>query len=97
MNVDFFKRLGIVAGAIIAVATIISWISGHAWHLAINPVLDALANERRERVTTDSLLVRRLEGISHDRLDLIDIMLTPPGPGREKKLQAIRLQWRHEE
>jgi hypothetical protein len=94
--VETFKGIGIIAGAVIAVATIVSWVSSHAWQTAINPVLTAIAAEQTSRQSADSLIVLRLKSISEDRLDLVDVMLTPPGKVRDGKLLSIRARWTRE-
>lgn len=93
---SFAKTVAIWAGAVIAVSSIVSGVSSYAWRQAINPVLDAIAEERMSREATDSLIVTRLKSMSEDRLDLIDVMLTPPGRLREGKLLGIRARWSRE-
>ena len=93
---QFIKRVGVATGALIAVASVISWIWSTAFGIAIDPVLDALAAERSSRIHADEQLARQLENLSQDRLDLIDVMLTTQGQARDKKLMTIRARWARE-
>lgn len=89
-GIEFAKKVGIVAGAVIACASIVSW----TWGLATQPLWAEIRNEQRARVQADSMLAVTIRGMQHERLDLIDIMLAPPGPMREKKLTETRARWK---
>ena len=89
----FMRKVGTVATALVASGAIISWISGFAWTLATRPIVESIAEERTARVHSDSLLTERLSTISHDRIELLDIMSTPPGPKRDAKMALVRELW----
>jgi hypothetical protein len=91
MNVDFFKRVGIICGALIAASTIAGGITGFVWQLATAPIVQAITAERVSRTTADSTIVTKLEGIE-GRFRLIGKALTyPPGSmARERALAPLR-------
>jgi hypothetical protein len=91
--VEFCKRVGIVAGAIAGVLVLVNLTAGFAWTVATRPIMDAIAAETQARIGADIELTRRLETISRDRLDLIDVMSTPFGPARDRKLVEVRARW----
>jgi hypothetical protein len=72
--VDFAKKVGIVAGATIAVVTL----SGMAWSAATAPLFGRMADESRVRAMSDSLLVVRLERIEQT-LDDVKATVTREG------------------
>jgi hypothetical protein len=98
-GVEFARKVGIVAAAVIAVGTIASWVSGKAWTLAMAPIVTewklSLGEERHARQIGDSVLVERMRRSERDRLDLIDMILTPQGE-RSAKAAEIRSRWRTE-
>lgn len=61
----FFSKTGVIAGAVIAVGTIVSWLSGKVWVLTVDPVVSewhsSLMEERHARVLADSLLFNRIQ------------------------------------
>lgn len=59
---EWVKRIGVLAGAIIGVATVV----GFVWNKATEPILVALTEESKARVKADSMLVgeiRELRGM----------------------------------
>ena len=60
----FFSKTGVIAGAVIAVGTIVSWVYSKALVLTIQPVVTewtrAITEERHARVLADSTLMNRL-------------------------------------
>ena len=96
-TIDFWKRLGIISGAIAGSATIVFWLSAQAWGIATSPITAAIAAERLARERADDRIVDHLASISRDRLDLVDVMMTAPGKDRDRKLSLIREKWAAEE
>jgi hypothetical protein len=99
--VEFCKKVGVVCVAAIAVGTIVGWIWGQAIAAALAPLDSSLAAERVARVAADEKLAEglvavadRFERLYDERLDLIDIMISPAGPVRERKLAETRARWR---
>ena len=96
-GVEFMKKLGIVAGAIIAVGTIVSWISGKAWVLAMQPIVSEwnqqLSDERHARQFNDSLLVVKLNRNDRDRFELLELLLSEP-KARAAKVAQMRERWK---
>lgn len=94
---DFCKRAGVVCGAIIGVAAIVGWLWGAAIAHAMEPYTAALAEEGRARVAglaeERAARIAAEEQAQHDRLDLMDIFMCPPGPLREAKLRETRARW----
>jgi hypothetical protein len=96
-GVEFARKLGIVAAAIIAVGTIVSYISGKAWVMAMQPIVTewrtAMTEERYSRQLADSVLSWRMKRNERDRLDLLEMLMTPQDR-RAAKAAEIRLRWK---
>lgn len=95
--IEFCKKVGIVAGAAAGVLLLLNMGAGFAWSVASRPLVEKIAeqsralmaaieSEARARETADKEMLR-------DRLDLIDVMMTPLGPARERKLAETRARW----
>ena len=93
-GVEFSRKVGIVAGALLAVGTLLHIAASFAWVNATRPILSALAEERRARVEGDSLILGKLIEMSHDRVDLMEAMNLPAGPERTRAFARIRHEWR---
>ena len=93
MFVEFCKRVGIVAGAIAGVLFLVNLTAGFAWTTATRPIMEAIAAEARAREMADNRMADQVVQLSRDRLDLVDVMLTPVGRERDSKLREIRNRW----
>lgn len=56
---EWAKRIGILAGAVIAVATIF----GFMWHQATSPILVAISTEAHSRAVADSLILGEIHDL----------------------------------
>lgn len=87
---EFAKRVGIVAGALVAVVTLSNALGSVLMRQAMVPVTEEIqrqvALERSERITADLQL-------SADRLLILDILEYPPGPERSRRIERARNQW----
>ena len=90
--IDWWRRLGIICGAIIAAGTIISWISAQAWSLATQPIV----SEIHALKATDERLAHELRMFGQDRIELIDALTTQNPAARDRKFEMIRARWAHE-
>lgn len=90
--VEFAKRTGIVAGALVAVLTLSNALGGVLMRQAMVPIAQEIqrqvAVERSERIASDLQL-------SGDRLLILDILEYPPGRERSRRLARAREQWGH--
>ena len=99
-GVQFAKKVGIVAGAFLATIAMGNILSGAVVKYMMQPVVaDMVAEERRARVSADSLMTAQWAGVamkmSADRITLLEIMSTPPGSvQRERMIQKARRGWR---
>jgi hypothetical protein len=90
---DWAKKLAAIAAALTLSGAIVSWLSAQAWSLATRPIIEDIRAESAARKLNDERLVGQLRLMSRDRLDLVDVMMTPPGKGRDLKLSLIREKW----
>jgi len=92
----YITKVGIAAGALIAVGQIVSW----SWEQASKPLHDEIRMERIDRAAADSVLARQFRNYQLqsyiERLDLIDVMATPAGPARDRKFRETRQRWLEE-
>lgn len=78
--VDFSKRIGIVAGAMISVGIVVSVV----WGLATKPIVDTIAEERRARVTADSLIIQSLDHVSLQVANIGVALASDPGSSAQR-------------
>ena len=89
----FFQRIAIIAGATIAMGTIVSFVSSLMWERSVRPVMSAVISEARAREQGDSLLTVQITRMSRDRIDIIDILSFPVGAARDRRIEMIRARW----
>ena len=104
-GVVFAQRVGIVAGAALAVLALSKAIGGgvqgyadqvsaRAWEMHSRPLVAELRAEENIRRHADSLIVERLRDYGRDRIYLIDVMESPPGSReRQRKIDRVRAAW----
>ena len=68
--VGFMGRVGIICSALLALGTIIAFVSSFAWRTATQPIVQAMSDEREARQAADTLIIRRLEQVGVDVLVL---------------------------
>ena len=97
-GVQFVKKVGIVAGAFLAVITAAQVLGGCAMRAFIEPVI---AQERQARIEADKIITeqltknaRAISQVSQDRLDLLAVLEYPPGPARRREIDRVRRIWK---
>ena len=99
--IDFSKRVGIVAGALLAVITLSNTLGGVILRQAMVPISLEISRqverERVARVEADEKLTISLREIStslsSDRMAILSILEYPIGPERSRQVRRIRALW----
>lgn len=81
--ISFCKRVGIVAGAAVAVITLAQIISTAAVAVASRPIMGLVSDERNARIA--------------GQLDVIDVLSAPIGPERDAKISRARARLEREQ
>lgn len=99
--VDAFRRLGIVAGGVLATVTLLGLIWGAAVTLTIRPMMEKIARDNasaiveseRRGAARDSVLGERLVDLSRDRVLILAVMEARDARQRTLALEAMRREW----
>lgn len=99
--IEFMKKVGIVAGAVLAVMAISNTLGGLIFSQAMAPVtreiVKQVTEEREARVAADQKLTASLmsmsNALSSDRLAILAVLEYPPGRERSRRIRLIREAW----
>jgi len=91
-TVQFFRRVGIVAGAMVALSAVAVPPIAAMWWFATQPIIERLDRVNAARALSDSLLVRevaRLTTVSASNRELILLVaeMNKYGPGSTRRLE----------
>jgi len=93
-GVGFAGRVGIIAGAALAVISLGNALGGLALRTMVAPEIERiLVQERHARVAADSTLAISIAQLSADRLIVLTILEYPPGPDRSAAIRRARTIW----
>ena len=89
-----FMKVGTIAGAAIAVLTLMGIVHGFVMTLIFKPVMaEMVADERRARVAGDSALAAQFQQIERERAALLRAFLAPTTWERDKRLKRLAERW----
>ena len=93
-GIEFFKKVGVVAGAALAVVALGNTLGGFAVRQLVLPAIrEVVAEEREARVKADVELSAAILQLSQDRLMILTILEYPPGPQRAAEIRRVREAW----
>lgn len=93
-GVEFAKKVGLVAGAALAVVSLGNTLGGFAVRQIVVPAMrQVMAEEREARARADTELAAAITQLSSDRLVLLAILEYPVGRERAEAVRRVRVEW----
>jgi len=93
IEIQFARRVGLVAGAILTVILLANALAGILTRSIVLPaVADAIADEREAREKADRSQIATIARVARDQLDLLDAVGAPP-ERRARIMIALRRRW----
>jgi len=99
--IQYLKKVGIVAGAATTCLLLLQMVHASLWTISwaksSAPIMQAIAEERKERVEADNEILRVIRQLSHDRIELIEIMSAESQFERARRARETRQRWLKED
>ena len=85
------QKIGIVAGAMIAVGTLSAWILPRIWHAALTPAFAYTDAKFTEASDKDAAVLMRLES---QQIDMLEVLAFKAGsPERVRNVRLVKAKW----
>lgn len=99
--VQYLKKVGIVAGTAMTCFLLIQMVYAvlwtNSWARSSEPIMKAIAEERRERVEADREILHAMSQLSRDRIELVEILAAESVAERTRRARETRQRWLRDE